>query len=37
VGRLLKATNAHDFDSIAPRLPAETRLYVPKVLATVFA
>jgi membrane-bound lytic murein transglycosylase D len=37
VGRLLKATNAHDFDSIAPRLPAETRLYVPKVLATVAA
>jgi membrane-bound lytic murein transglycosylase D len=37
VGRLLKKHDARDFDSIAPRLPAETRLYVPKVLATVAA
>ncbi|HUG11374.1 MAG TPA: lytic transglycosylase domain-containing protein [Opitutaceae bacterium] len=37
VGRLLERHKARDFESIAPRLPAETRLYVPKVLATVAA
>jgi membrane-bound lytic murein transglycosylase D len=37
VGRLLERHSARDFDSIASRLPAETRLYVPKVLATVAA
>ncbi|HEY5552837.1 MAG TPA: lytic transglycosylase domain-containing protein [Opitutaceae bacterium] len=37
VGRLLERHTARDFDTIAPRLPAETRLYVPKVLATVAA
>lgn len=35
VGRLLAAGKGTSFESIAPRLPAETRLYVPKVLATV--
>ena len=37
VSRLLERHGARDFDTIAPRLPAETRLYVPKVLATVAA
>jgi membrane-bound lytic murein transglycosylase D len=35
VARALKARGATTFASIAPHLPAETRLYVPKVLATV--
>lgn len=35
VARTLKAASASDFPSIAAKLPAETRLYVPKVLATV--
>ncbi len=35
VGRTLKAQGATDFAGIADHLPAETRLYVPKVLATV--
>lgn len=35
VGRMLKAHDATDFADIAKHLPAETRLYVPKVLATV--
>jgi Soluble lytic murein transglycosylase and related regulatory proteins (some contain LysM/invasin domains) len=35
VERLLKARSARDFAGIAPHLPAETKLYVPKVLATV--
>lgn len=35
VGRLLKKTNAHTFAEIAGELPAETRMYVPKVLATI--
>lgn len=35
VGRLLERHDARDFESISARLPAETRLYVPKVLATV--
>jgi membrane-bound lytic murein transglycosylase D len=35
VGRTLKARGAKDFAGIAEHLPAETRLYVPKVLATV--
>jgi len=37
VSRLLTAHSAKDFESIASRLPAETRFYVPKVLATVAA
>lgn len=35
VSRTLKARGATDFAAIAEHLPAETRLYVPKVLATV--
>lgn len=35
VARLLKERRAKDFAGIAAFLPAETRLYVPKVLATV--
>jgi membrane-bound lytic murein transglycosylase D len=35
VQRLLAARGASDFAGIAPALPAETRLYVPKVLALV--
>jgi membrane-bound lytic murein transglycosylase D len=35
VSRILKARGATDFAGIAEHLPAETRLYVPKVLATV--
>lgn len=35
VSRTLKAENATDFAGIADHLPAETQLYVPKVLATV--
>lgn len=35
VSRTLKARGAKDFAGIAEHLPAETRLYVPKVLATV--
>jgi membrane-bound lytic murein transglycosylase D len=35
VSRTLKARGANDFAGIAAHLPAETRLYVPKVLATV--
>ena len=35
VSRTLKAQGAKDFAGIAEHLPAETRLYVPKVLATV--
>lgn len=35
VGRLLKAQGAKDFAGIVEHLPAETKLYVPKVLATV--
>lgn len=35
VARTLKARGATDFAGIAEHLPAETRLYVPKVLATV--
>ncbi len=35
VGRTMKAENATDFAGIAAHLPAETQLYVPKVLATV--
>lgn len=35
VSGLLKKYGAKDFDTIAERLPLETRLYVPKVLATV--
>ena len=35
VSGLLKKHGANDFDGIADKLPLETRLYVPKVLATV--
>lgn len=35
VRRLLAKRSAHTYAEIAPLLPAETRLYVPKVLATV--
>lgn len=35
VRRLLRAESAQDFTGIVWLLPAETRLYVPKVLATV--
>jgi membrane-bound lytic murein transglycosylase D len=35
VRRALKAKNATTFAEIAAKLPSETRLYVPKVLATV--
>lgn len=35
VGRLLKETGGKRFETIEQRLPAETRMYVPKVLATV--
>lgn len=35
VGRILKDRGARDFAGIAEHLPAETKLYVPKVLATV--
>lgn len=35
VSGLLKKHGAGDFDGIAEKLPLETRLYVPKVLATV--
>ncbi len=34
VGKLARL-HGHSFESIAPHLPAETRMYVPKVLATV--
>ena len=33
VRRLLDARGAKSFAEIAPSLPAETRMYVPKVLA----
>jgi membrane-bound lytic murein transglycosylase D len=35
VAQLLKERKAKTFDAIASRLPAETRMYVPRVLATV--
>lgn len=35
VGRALKAAGVTSFAAVAKRLPAETRLYVPKVMATV--
>jgi membrane-bound lytic murein transglycosylase D len=37
VGRTLEGSKARSFDGIAAQLPAETRLYVPKVMATVAA
>lgn len=37
VGRALDASPTRSFDAIASKLPAETRLYVPKVMATVAA
>lgn len=37
VGRTLKATGTRTFTEVAPHLPAETRMYVPKVMATVAA
>lgn len=36
VGRVLKRTGAKDFSAAASELPAETRMYVPKVLATIY-
>jgi membrane-bound lytic murein transglycosylase D len=35
VGGLLRQRRASNFDAIASALPAETRMYVPKVLATI--
>ena len=35
VGRALKSTGATGFQQVSPSLPTETRMYVPKVLATV--
>lgn len=35
VGKLLQREGAEDFEAIATALPAETRMYVPKVLATI--
>lgn len=35
VGRLLERTGGRSFDDIAAHLPAETRMYVPKVRAVV--
>jgi len=37
VGRTMKSHGAKTFDELSPHLPAETRMYVPKVLATVAA
>jgi membrane-bound lytic murein transglycosylase D len=37
VARELARTSTHTFDAISDRLPAETRLYVPKVMATIAA
>ncbi|MFH0908031.1 MAG: YraN family protein [bacterium] len=35
VGRLMKKRDASTFQEIAPHLPVETQMYVPKVMATV--
>lgn len=35
VGRLLEARKATSFEEVAAHLPAETRMYVPKVLGTI--
>ena len=35
VDKLLKKYNAHSYEAIASRLPAETQMYVPKVEATL--
>lgn len=35
IGKLLKQQKAGNFDGIAGHLPGETRMYVPKVLATI--
>lgn len=35
VARLLEKRGTHNFDDIAPELPAETQMYVPKVEATI--
>lgn len=35
VGRALKSSGASGFDQVSPSLPTETRMYVPKVLATI--
>ena len=37
IARELEKSKRRSFDAIADRLPAETRFYVPKVLATVAA
>jgi len=36
VGRRLKKYRVTTFSALSPHLPAETRMYVPKVLATVY-
>ncbi len=36
VGGLLKGQQTKTFSAIAPHLPSETRMYVPKVLATIY-
>ncbi len=35
VGRALKDAGTSNFDAVSAKLPAETRMYVPKVLATI--
>ena len=35
LSKALKAQRAQTFDEVAPALPAETQMYVPKVMATV--
>ena len=35
VGGALKRSGGKKFEDIAPQLPTETQLYVPKVLATI--
>lgn len=37
VERTMKASGAQTFEELSPHLPAETRMYVPKVLATIAA
>lgn len=35
VGRTLKKTETSTFDEVSPHLPTETRMYVPKIFATI--
>ncbi len=37
VGRAMKVSGATTFEQVSPHLPTETRMYVPKVLATIAA